>query len=411
MPEVLSVEAGAADLRRRLTWDPRQLEEIHGLYAKYVAAGRPFPADLEEHSLLLILKFVRPTDADAARRLVTVLESQGKPVPADVRRLAAAAGATPRSDPDSIRAAVLSSTDQEEIQTLFAALRARNREIPLDLEEHSLRLVLREQPGNEDVLDRLLHVLNMQGKDIPPELDARMPANISALHPFLSRQDVFRTLYLAVEYVFGAGVEGHIAEFGTMTGRTAEVLAKAMATFERRLGYADALHGIPERSLMLFDSFDGLPEVQTEVDRQAPHVRAGAWAPGTCRGLGPAELQRVCARHLPSDRIRIFKGWFSETLPRLKDGTTFALVHIDSDLYESARDVLTWLFERNAYADGCVLLFDDWDCNRASPAFGERKAWSEIVQRFNPSFTDCGSYGFVSHRFILHRQPDARPRR
>ena len=75
-------------LRKSLIWDPKQLPEIHELYFSYVQLGRPFPADLEEHSLWLILKFIRPDDDKAAGRLVTVLEAQGKPVPDDLKSLA-----------------------------------------------------------------------------------------------------------------------------------------------------------------------------------------------------------------------------------------------------------------------------------------------------------------------------------
>ena len=75
-------------LRKSLIWDPEQLSEIHELYFSYVQLGRPFPADLEEHSLWLILKFVRPDDNKAAGRLITVLQAQGKPVPDDLKSLA-----------------------------------------------------------------------------------------------------------------------------------------------------------------------------------------------------------------------------------------------------------------------------------------------------------------------------------
>jgi hypothetical protein len=78
----------AARLRERLAWKPNQLPEIHQLYSRYVELGLPFPLDLEEHSLWLILKFVRPDDDKVAGRLVNVLEMQGKPIPDDVKSLA-----------------------------------------------------------------------------------------------------------------------------------------------------------------------------------------------------------------------------------------------------------------------------------------------------------------------------------
>lgn len=94
-PLMRPTKAGAADLaerterlRKNLIWDPKQLAEIHALYFSYVQLGHLFPADLEEHSLRLILKFIRPNDDKAAGRLITVLQAQGKPVPDDLRSLA-----------------------------------------------------------------------------------------------------------------------------------------------------------------------------------------------------------------------------------------------------------------------------------------------------------------------------------
>jgi hypothetical protein len=85
--DLARLEKETANVRTNLTWDPKQLPEIHKLYFRYVELGRPFPADLEEHSLWLILKFIRPDDDSAAGRLVTVLEEQGKPVPDDLKSL------------------------------------------------------------------------------------------------------------------------------------------------------------------------------------------------------------------------------------------------------------------------------------------------------------------------------------
>ena len=75
---VAALEEETASLRRNLTQDPNQLPEIHSLYHRYVELGRPFPADLEEHSLWLILRFIRPDDDNVAGRLIAVLQAQGK---------------------------------------------------------------------------------------------------------------------------------------------------------------------------------------------------------------------------------------------------------------------------------------------------------------------------------------------
>ncbi|WP_173887666.1 MULTISPECIES: TylF/MycF/NovP-related O-methyltransferase [Pseudomonas] len=62
---------------------------------------------------------------------------------------------------------------------------------------------------------------------------------------------------------------------------------------------------------------------------------------------------------IPSERIKILKGWFNETLPMLSKGTVFGFVHIDSDFYVSAVEILDYLFDNDRFADGYHLFFDD----------------------------------------------------
>lgn len=49
-----------------------------------------------------------------------------------------------------------------------------------------------------------------------------------------------------------------------------------------------------------------------------------------------------------------------------------------------------------------MIYFDDWGPNRSSPKHGERRAWNELVERFDIEFSDDGSYGLLCHRFIIH---------
>jgi hypothetical protein len=77
-------------------------------------------------------------------------------------------------------------------------------------------------------------------------------------------------------------------------------------------------------------------------------------------------------------------------------------VHIDCDLYESTIDVLDYLLAHHHLADGCAIFFDDWNCSNASPAFGERRAWNEMVEKYQIRFSDCGDYSIYGHKFLVH---------
>jgi hypothetical protein len=218
-----------------------------------------------------------------------------------------------------------------------------------------------------------------------------------------TQPDVFQKLIQGVGYCVGMGVEGDIAEFGTMTGRTAVVIAQALSFFTSIYGASEQLHHIAPRKLHLFDSFKGLPKVANQVDSSSPHVTSGVWGEGTCKGLTKDQLLGFCSRLYPQDRICIYDGWFKDTLPLVDKETKFAMVHVDCDLYESTIQVLDYYFSNDLFADGCALFFDDWNCNRASPKFGERRAWAECLDKYDIVFSDCGEYGIAGHKFIIHK--------
>jgi hypothetical protein len=77
-------------------------------------------------------------------------------------------------------------------------------------------------------------------------------------------------------------------------------------------------------------------------------------------------------------------------------------VHLDCDLYSSTAEVLEYLFVHRHVAEGSVVFFDDWNCNRASPQMGQRRAWREAVERHRIEFSDCGEYAVLGHKFIVH---------
>src|SRR5579863_4153609 len=197
-------------------------------------------------------------------------------------------------------------------------------------------------------------------------------------------------LLFAVQYVNDCSVEGDIAEFGCMTGRTATVISGALASFKSK------------KKLHLFDSFEGLPKTSGGVDSGSIHVQRGDWAPGTCKGISPTALKKKCRRYLGGDQLFIYEGWFSETMPTIPPSTVFAMLHVDCDLYQSTMDVLDYLFSHKMVARGAIILFDDWNCNWASNEQGERKAWRELVAKYAIDAEDSGAYACFGHKFIIH---------
>ncbi len=208
---------------------------------------------------------------------------------------------------------------------------------------------------------------------------------------------VAENLFFGVQYVTESSVEGDIAEFGCATGRTPRVIAGAM----KLMSSAKSLH--------LFDSFEGLPASTSQEDLGNAHVKTGVWAAGQCRGVSQGRLREFCRRHLPGERIKIYAGWYSETLSRIPAGTKFAMMHIDCDLYLSAFEVLNCLFKEKRVAEGAIILFDDWDCNHASNEHGERKAWRDVCANHRIVSSDLGGYGWAGHKFSVHSYTPGAP--
>jgi O-methyltransferase len=198
------------------------------------------------------------------------------------------------------------------------------------------------------------------------------------------------------EYLKGTGVSGDIAEFGTLHGYTGRLMATLLTEM-----------GLPG-SLWLYDSFTGLPADMSTVDLQSYEVKTNkAWTAGAMavpRGTD-VQIRRVLARILPWSRVNVIKGYFEQTLPSTLPANRLALVHVDCDLYTSARYVLDQLLAAGLLQDGCVVLCDDYNCNRANPRMGERRAMAEAFgsqQRF--SYSPFFSYGWHGQAFLVHDQ-------
>lgn len=211
----------------------------------------------------------------------------------------------------------------------------------------------------------------------------------------LSRKRTLEALCLGVVYAYSSEVEGDLVEFGTMSGETAQAIARAMTETE-------GLYSLPPRRLYLFDSFEGLPEIESPVDQENIHCQSGVWVPGSCFVLTKERLRFLVGDKILKDRLTICDGWYKETVSRLPEKTAFAMIHVDCDLYQSTLDALDPLFARGQVSEGAIILFDDWNCSRASPSTGERRAWQELTEKHSIEFSDEGSYSCSGRKFIVH---------
>ena len=225
------------------------------------------------------------------------------------------------------------------------------------------------------------------------EINRLVVKEIEAYHLSISKE-----MARSVSYSYFMGVKGDIAEFGTMTGYSAVAITTASNLME--FEYRNDKRG--SKNLHFFDSFEGLPAANNDIDKSTPHVLDGIWAKGTCKGLTKVEFENLIDQYIGKNKFFVYEGWFRDTVQKIPDDVCFSLIHIDGDLYESAIDALDFLFKRKKISKGAMILFDDWNCNAANPRLGEKRAFSEMVDKYKIDYSDEGGYSVGSHKFIIN---------
>jgi hypothetical protein len=140
-------------------------------------------------------------------------------------------------------------------------------------------------------------------------------------------------------------ITGTVLEFGVYQGATLRILAGDLGG---------------RRSVVGFDSFEGLPE---------------AWGTLLPRG----HFRTSVPVFPPEYNIRLEVGRIEETLPAFltRERDALALVHIDCDLYTTTRFVLDRVLPR--MPPGAVIVFDEY---YGYPSFAdhEYRAWQEVLR-------------------------------
>lgn len=194
-----------------------------------------------------------------------------------------------------------------------------------------------------------------------------------------------KLLFQAASFVAHDKIEGDYLEFGVYQGRS---FADAYRFLNEQFG----LRSVPsphysEQDVVLmkgrwermrffaFDSFQGLPAI-TGVDEEAPTFVEGLFA------CSEEEFKKnIGAKGVPLDRVITVPGWYEDTLnedTRLKLGIEkAAIIHVDCDLYQSAKIVLEFITP--ILVDGAILIFDDWFEFRGRPDLGVQRACWEWV--------------------------------
>ena len=170
--------------------------------------------------------------------------------------------------------------------------------------------------------------------------------------------DKYDHLSYALEQV---DISGLYLEFGVFTGDSINFIAD----------------GIAPRTIYGFDSFTGLPVEWVRRNDGSLTFPTGTFAVDTL----PAVRQNV----------RLIQGWYADSLPRFisEHSDSIAFINIDSDIYSSAKTILTTL--NRQIIPGTILYFDEitgWGeliAQYDTWEEGEYKALLEWLSEFNRS--------------------------
>jgi O-methyltransferase len=169
-----------------------------------------------------------------------------------------------------------------------------------------------------------------------------------------------------------ASVPGAVAEFGCFKGVSTASLSLICA--------------VTGRQLLVFDSFEGLPEPEKPVhailSRTSIPYRKGEFC-------GTLEEVRSNVSRLGDIRSCEFvKGYFEDTLASRSAAERFVVIFEDADLPQSVRTVLkaTW----KKLQPGCVFFCHEARDREVVDVFFDRPWWDDTIGEAAPGFSGSG---------------------
>jgi hypothetical protein len=211
----------------------------------------------------------------------------------------------------------------------------------------------------------------------------------------------------AIQFINWEKVEGDIIEFGVSVGKSFGLLGVLQSENLALWQYTEP--AVTGRRLLGFDTFTGLPK----DDQIHPRWQEGSFGTNYLvnhpflkmdEQITPGAILSIFdAVGLPRPELGV--GLFSDTAGQFIPAkySKAALVHIDSDLYQSARDALNIV--EPTLQDGTLILFDDWFMYKANPEKGEQRAFKEFLDA-HPEWraVPYQPYSVFCNSFILSRR-------
>jgi hypothetical protein len=159
----------------------------------------------------------------------------------------------------------------------------------------------------------------------------------------------FDNIKNCIESILSNGVAGDFIEAGVWRGGASIFMRGVLK-----------IHGVADRVVWAADSFEGLPEPDSNQFPLEAKVQSGPVMQKLYHNLAASldEVKRNFAAYgLLDNQVKFLKGWFKDTLPNAPLGM-LSLIRLDGDFYESTRDGLTSLYDRLSI--GGYVIIDDY---------------------------------------------------
>ncbi|BDA83948.1 hypothetical protein Sa4125_14900 [Aureimonas sp. SA4125] len=187
----------------------------------------------------------------------------------------------------------------------------------------------------------------------------------------MTSPDRMYSLFKAVEYIEKAGIPGDIVECGVWRGGSMMVAAEALQLFGG------------ERTIHLFDTYEGLPEPSAEDVDIWGHDAKKWWetkkvseeASDWARAHLDEVKENMRRTGYPEERLRYVKGMVETTIPQHAP-EQISILRLDTDWYASTVHEMEHLFPR--LVPNGILIIDDYGHFK-----GAKQAIDEYLQAHN----------------------------
>ena len=171
---------------------------------------------------------------------------------------------------------------------------------------------------------------------------------------------------------------------------------------------------LKDRKIWVCDSFEGLPqpnEAQYPVDQGDTHFTA-QWLKCDMDTVA----RNFASYNLLSDQIKFVKGFFSDTLPKMKDEIEqISILRLDGDMYESTIVALENLYPKLSV--GGYVIVDDYGLPNCRKALEDYRKFHDIEDEYieidNSSVyfkkTNESDKDKIEHRFALPKSVQSGP--